>query len=80
MKLNLPPVEVKVKQLETIADELDSKRKMKLKEMENLENEIKSVKDKYIQLKARPNLIEDKPISQSSEIKVHILCIHIVKY
>ena len=80
MKLDLPPVEVKVKQLETIVDELDSKREMKLKEIENLENEIKSMTDKYIQLKSRPNLIEDKPISESSEIKVHILCIHIANY
>ena len=74
MKLNLPPVEVK--ELETIADELDSKLEMKLKEIEKLENEVKSVTDKYIQLKAKPNLIGDDPITQSNENKVYMLCIH----
>ena len=77
MKLDLPPEKAKIKELETIAVELESKLEIKLKEKEKLENEMKSVMDRYIQLKAKPNLIEDKTIPQNIENKVHMLCIPI---
>ena len=71
MKLNLSPGKVKVTELVTIADELESQLEIKLKEIEELEYEIKSISDRCIQLKAKPNLIEDKPILQNNENKVH---------
>ena len=70
MKLDLPLVSMKVKELETIEDELRSKLEVKSKEIEKLENENKSVLDKYVQLKAKHNLIEDEPISQENEREV----------
>ena len=75
MKLDLPPEKAKIKELETIADELGSKLEITLKEIEKLENEMKSVMDRYIQLKAKPNLIEDKTIPHNIENKVRMLCI-----
>ena len=77
MKLDIPPVSIKVEELETIADELDSKLEMKLKEMEEIKNEMKLVMDKFIQLKAKHDLIEDDPISQNNEHEVHMLYISI---
>ena len=78
MKLDLSPE--KVTELETIADELKSKLEIKLKEIKKLEYEMKSITDRCIQLKAKPNLIEDKPIPQNNENKVHMLCIHTYIY
>ena len=67
MKLDLSPGKVKVTELESIADELESKLEIKLKEIEKLKYEMKSMTDRCIQLKAKPNLIEDKPILQNNE-------------
>ena len=78
LKLDIPPVSIKVEELETIADELDSKLEMKLKEMEEIKNEMKLVMDKFIQLKAKHDLIEDDPISQNNEHEVHMLYISIL--
>ena len=78
MKLDIPPVSIKVEELENIADKLDSKLEMKSKEMEELKNEMKLVMDKFIQLKVKHNLIEDDPISQNNEHEVHMLYISIL--
>ena len=76
----MSPGKVKVTELETIADELESKLEIKLKEIEKLEYEMKSITERRIQLKAKPNLIEDKPSLQNNENKVHMLCIHIYQH
>ena len=76
--MDIPPVSIKVEELETIADELDSKLEMKSKEMEEIKNEMKLVMDKFIQLKAKHDLIEDDPISQNNEHEVHMLYISIL--
>ena len=80
MKSDLSPGKLKVTELETIADEQESKLEIKLKEIEKLEYELKSITDRCIQLKAKPNLIEDEPILQNNDNKVHMLCIHIYQH
>ena len=61
---------LRVKELETTENELRSKLKMKSTEIKKLEDEMKSMMDKYFQLKPKRNLIIDEPISQKSEDEV----------
>ena len=68
--MDLLPVNLRVKELETTVDELHSELKMKSKAIEKLKSERKSMMDKCVQLKAKRNLIEDEPISQNNRHKV----------
>ena len=62
MQLDLQPANVRVKELETIVDELQSELQVKSKHMETLKNEKKSVMDKYLQLKRKQNFKEDDSV------------------
>ena len=53
------PSSMKMKELETIVDDLRSELAVKAKDMDTLRNEKKSVMEKYVQLKRKHNLKED---------------------
>ena len=59
LKPDLPPVDVRVKELETTIDELRSELAVKSTEMDKLRNEHKSLTNKYVQLKRKLNVNED---------------------
>ena len=59
LKLDLPPVDVRVKELETTIDELQSELAVRSTEMDKLRNEKKSLTNKYVQLKRKLNVNED---------------------
>ena len=64
------PENVKVKELESIVDELQSELEVKSKDMDTLKNEKKAVMDKYVQLKTKCDQREDdsaKPIGLDSQ-------------
>ena len=58
-KSHSQPSSIKMKELETIVDDLRSELEVKSKDMDTLKNEKKSVMDKYVQLKRKHNLKED---------------------
>ena len=60
--MDLQPANVRVKELETIVDELQSELEVKSKDMETLRTEKKSVMDKYLQLKRKGNFKEDDSV------------------
>ena len=53
------PTNVKVKELETVIDQLQSELKVKSKDMETLKREKKSLMDKLFQLKRKHKLEDD---------------------
>ena len=59
LKPDLPPVDVKVKGLETTIDDLRSELTVKSTEMDKLKNEYKSLTNKYVQLKRKLNVNDD---------------------
>ena len=73
MKQDSTPVDVRVKELETTVDEVQSKLTMKLTEMEKLKNENKSLTTKYVQLKSKLNLNEHDSATVSQSITLDSL-------
>ena len=73
MKQDSTPVDVRVKELETTVDEVQSKLVMKLTEMEKLKNENKSLTTKYVQLKSKLNLNEHDSATVSQSITLDSL-------
>lgn len=65
LKPDLPLVDVKVKELETTVDGLQSELAVKSTEMEKLKNENKTLTNKYVQLKRKLNVNEDDPAMAS---------------
>ena len=65
MQLDLQPANVRVKELETVIDELQSELAVKSKDMEALKSEKKSVMDKLFQLKRKHNFKEDDSVMPS---------------
>ena len=53
------PSSLKIKELETIVDDLQSELAVKSKEMDTIRNENKSLMEKCVQLKRKHNLKED---------------------
>ena len=58
-QLDLPPANVRVKELETIMNELQSELEVKSKAVEILRNENKAIMDRYVKLKRKYDLTED---------------------
>ena len=69
LKPDLPPVDVKVKKLETSIDELRSELAMKSIGMNKLKNENKSLTDKCYQLKRELN-VNDNDSGMASQATV----------
>ena len=65
LKPDLPPVDVRVKELETAVDELRSELAVKSTEMDKLKNENKTLTNKYVQLKRKLNVTEEDPAMAS---------------
>ena len=85
-KPDLPPVDVRVKELETVVDELRSELEVKSREMDKLKNENKTLTNKYVQLKRKLNVNEDDPamasqttvldsLEQDPEVYTYIICV-----
>ena len=61
LKPDLPPVDVRVKGLEAVVDELRSELAVKSAEMDKLKNKNKTLTNKYVQLKRKLNKNEEDP-------------------
>ena len=81
MQLDSQSENVRVKELETAVDDLQSELEVKSKDMDTLKNENKAVRDKLIQLKRKHDQKEDDsalPTASDSlehEVSIITLCI-----
>ena len=67
-QLDSQPANVRINELETVVDELQSELEVKSKEMNTLKNENKVIMDKYVQLKQKHDLKEDDSVKGNYDL------------